>query len=105
MSDQAPAGADFAALERELVDLLLKQDALYKAWPKVRRVIDRARVGHEIDATERRITEIQSTIAAAEARSLSDVAVQLRRVSARLEDGDDISRTLLGSALAVVEAT
>ncbi len=105
MSDQAPAGADFAALERELVDLLLKQDVLYKAWPKMRRVINRARVSHEIDATERRITEIQSTIAAAEARSLSDVAVQLRRVSARLEDGDDMSRAMLASALAVVEAT
>ncbi len=105
MSDQAPAGADFAALERELVDLLLKQDALRKAWPKMRRVIDRARVSHEIDATMRRITEIQNTIAATEARSLSDAAVQLRRVSARLEDGDDMSRTMLASALAVVEAT
>ncbi len=71
----------------------------------MRLVIDRARVSHEIDATERRIAEIQSTIATAKARSLSDVAVQLRRVSARLEDGDDISRTMLASALAVVEAT
>ena len=105
MSDQAPAGADLAALERELIDLLLKQDALRKAWPKVSHVIDRARVGREIDATMRRITEIQSTIAAAEARSLSDAAVQLRRVSARLEAGDDMSRTMLASALAVVEAT
>ena len=42
----------------------------------------------------RRITEIQNTIAATEARSLSDAAVQLRRVSARLEDGDDMSRTM-----------
>ncbi len=105
MSDRERDGADLAALERELVDILLKQDALYKAWPKVRRVIDRARVSHEIDATMRRITEIQSTIAAAEARSLSDVAVQLRRVSARLEVGDVMSRTMLASALAVVEAT
>ncbi len=39
----------------------------------------------EIDATERHIDQIHSTIATAEARSLSDVAVQLRRVSARLE--------------------
>ncbi len=58
----------------------------------------------ELVATERRITEIQSTIAAVKARSLSDAAVQLRRVSARLEDGDDMSRTMLASALAVVEA-
>ncbi len=59
----------------------------------------------ELVATERRITEIQSTIAAVKARSLSDAAVQLRRVSARLEDGDDMSRAMLASALAVVEAT
>ncbi len=104
MSSQE-SSADFAALERELVDLLLKQDALYRAWPKMRQVVARARVSHEIDATERRITEIQSTIATTEAHSLSDVAVQLRRVSARREDGDDMSRTMLASALAVVEAT
>ena len=47
----------------------------------------------------------QVCAAQAEARSLSDVAVQLRRVSARLEDSDDMSRTMLASALAVVEAT
>ena len=105
MPDQAPAGADFAALERELVCLLLKLNALQEASPKVRRVIYRARVSRAIDTTEHRIAEIQSTIAAAEARSLSDAAVQLRRVSARLEDGDDMSRTMLASALAVVEAT
>ena len=103
MSSQESSN-DFAALERELVDLLLKQDALRKAWPKMRLVIDRARIGRELDATMRRVTEIQSTIAAAEARSLSDAAVQLRRVSARIEDGDDMSRTMLASALAVVEA-
>ncbi len=68
-------------------------------------MIDRARISHEIDATERRIAEIQGTIAVTEAHSLSDAAVQLRRVSARLEDGDNISRAMLLSALAVVEAT
>ena len=33
------------------------------------------------------------------------MAVLLRRVSARLEDGDDMSRVMLASALVVVEAT
>ncbi len=71
----------------------------------MRPAIYRARVARAIDATEHRIARIQSTIAAVEARSLSDAAVQLRRVSARLEDGDDMSRAMLASALAVVEAT
>ena len=31
----------------------------------------------------------------AEARSLADAAVQLRRVSAKIEDGDEMSRTML----------
>ncbi len=80
----------------------MKHDALYKAWPKVRGVVNRARVSREIDETERQIVQIHIVIATAEARSLSDAAVQLRRVSARLEDGDDMTRAMLASALAVV---
>ena len=105
MSDQAPAGADFVALERELAGLLVEYEILRAAWPKVRRAIDRAKVSREMDSTARRMTEIQKAIATAEARSLADAAVQLRRVSARLEDGDETSRAMLASALAVVEAT
>ncbi len=55
MSDQAPAGADFAGLERELAGLLVEYEILRAAWPKVRRAIDRARDGREIDKAERRI--------------------------------------------------
>ncbi len=105
VSDGAPAGADLAALEGELVNLLVEYEILRAAWPKVRRAIDRAKVCREMDATARRIVEIEKKIATAEARSLSDAAVQLRRVSARLEYGDETSRAMLASALAVVEAT
>ena len=57
----------------------------------------------EIDATERRIVQIHTAIATAEARSLSDAAVQLRRVSARIEDGDEMSRATLVPAMGMVE--
>ncbi len=105
MSDQAPAGADFAALERELTGLLLKHDALYKTWLRAWGAKDRLRAARGINKIERRVVRIHTAIATAKARSLADVAVQLRRVSARLEGDDDLSRAMLASALAVVEAT
>ncbi len=105
MSDREPAGADLAALERELTGLLVGYEILRTAWPKAPTAIDRARIGREIDKAECHILEIYTTIAATEARNLADAAVQLRRVSARLEGGDDMSRVMLASALAVVEAT
>ncbi len=91
--------------ERELAGLLVEYEISRAALPKVRRVIDRPRAGREINATERRIVQIHTAIATAEARSLADAAVQLRRVSARIEDDDTMTRAMLASALAVVEAT
>ncbi len=103
MSDQAPAGADFAALERELAGFLVEYEILQAARLKAWKLKDRLRAARGLDKTERRIVRTHIAIATAKARSLSDAAVQLRRVSARLEDTDETSREMLASALAVVE--
>ena len=66
--------------------------------------LDRARMGDRIEQIFERIADIQQIIATTPASTLDDAAVQLRRLSAWLEDGQNKkARVMLRSALAVVE--
>ncbi len=105
-------------LERELEDLLVEYEALSRAWPREPDILTRAKIGRRVEDALRRIYELQHVIATAQAKSIPDAAVQLRRLAvlldgqggpvlrlqAVLEDQGKTVRRLLGSALAAVEA-
>ena len=123
MSQGAPAaskGPDISLvdLERELEGLLVEYESLSRVWPKEPDIQTRAKIGRRVEDSLRRICEIQHAIAAAQAKSIPDAAVQLRRLTVLLDGQDDpivglqavlddqreTVRHLLGSALAAVEA-
>ena len=105
-------------LERELEGLLLEYESLSRAWPREPDVLTRAKIGRRVEDTLRRICELQHVIATAQARTIPEAAVQLRRLTvlldgqggpilrlqAALEDQGQTVRRLLASALAAVEA-
>ena len=122
MSQDAPAasnGADVSLvdLERELEELLVEYESLSRAWPKEPDVLTRAKIGRRVEDALRRIYEIQHAIATAQAKTIPDAAVQLRRLAvlldgqggpilrlqAGLDDQGEAVRRLLASALAAVE--
>ncbi len=123
MSQGAPAaskGPDVSLvdLERELEGLLLEYEALSRAWPKEPDVLTRAKIGRRVENALRRICKLQHAIATAQAKTIPDAAVQLRRLAvllngqdapilrlqAGLDDQRETVRRLLASALAIVEA-
>ncbi len=124
MNQGAPAaskGPDVSLvdLERELEGLLVKYESLSLAWPKEPDILTRAKIGRRVEDSLRRICELQHVIATAQARTIPDAAVQLRRLAvlldgqdgpilrlqAVLEDQGQTVRRLLASALAAVEAS
>ena len=123
MSEGAPAaskGPDVSLvdLEHELEGLLIEYEALSRAWPKEPDILTRAKIGRRVEDSLRRICELQHAIATAQAKTIPDAAVQLRRLAVLLDGQDDpilrlqaglegqreAVRRLLGSALAAVEA-
>lgn len=107
-----PAGADLVALEQQLVGLLLEYEILRAAWPKAEHVLDRAKIGRQVNDTLDRIHGLEKAIVAAQAHDLAGAAVQLRRVLAALASHDckmpgskheRIEARLVISALTVIE--
>ncbi len=122
MSQGAPAASkgpdvNLVELERELESLLVEYESLSRAWPKEPDILTRAKIGRRVEDALRRIYELQHAIATAQARTIPDAAVQLRRLAvlldgqggpilrlqAALEDQGEAVRRLLASALAAVE--
>ena len=122
MSQGAPAaskGPDISLvdLERELEGLLVEYESLSRVWPKELDIQTRAKLGRRVEDALRRICELQHAIATAQAKTLPDAAVHLRRLAALLETRDSpllrlqappeeegrTMRHLLESALAAVE--
>ncbi len=123
MSQGAPAASkrpdvSLIDLERELEGLLVEYEFLSWAWPKEPDIQTRAKIGRRVEDALRRICELQHAIATAQAKTIPDAAVQLRRLAvpldgqggpilrlqAVLEDQGEAVRRLLASALPVVEA-
>ncbi len=123
MSEGAPAaskGPDVSLvdLERELEGLLVEYESLSLAWPKEPDILTRAKIGRRVEDSLQRICELQHAIGTAQAKSIPDAAVQLRRLAvlldgqggpilrlqAALEDQGEAVRRLLASALDAVEA-
>ena len=122
MSQGAPAASkgpdvSLVELERELEGLLIEYEALSWAWPKEPDIQTRAKIGRRVEDSLRRICELQHAIGTAQAKSIPDAAVQLRRLAvlldgqdapilrlkAGLDDQGEAARRLLASALAAVE--
>ena len=108
-----PANPDLVALEQQLIGRLLEYEILRAAWPKAEHVLDRAKIGGQVNDTLDRIHGLEKEIAAAQAHDLAGAAVQLRRTLAALESHDcmvpgpereRIEARLVMSALTVIEA-
>ena len=105
-------------LERELETLLVEYESLSRAWPKEPHILTRAKIGRRVEDALRRICELQHVIATAQARTIPEAAVQLRRLAvlldgqggpilrlqALLNDQGEAVRRLLQSAMVAVEA-
>ena len=123
MSEDVPAalkepGAGLVDLERELEALLVEYESLSQAWPKEPHVVARAEIGRQVEDALGRIYELHRAITRAQAETLPDAAVQLRRLAAlfdgqgasilslqaALEGQNETAQRLLASALAAVEA-
>ena len=72
------------------------------AWPKPTRAIDRYAIGKRIERIDQRIGELYREIAAAEARTIVDVAVKLRRLQV-IDPRSRCGQELVDSALLAVE--
>ena len=109
--------AGLGQLERELDALLLEYETLSEAWPREPHILRRAKIGRRVEDALAEIQRLQHAITKADAKSLSDAAVHLRRLAALLETRDSpllrlqappeeegrTMRHLLESALAAVE--
>ncbi len=123
MSEDVPAalkksGAGLVDLERELETLLVEYESLSLAWPKEPHAVARAEIGRQVEDALGRIYELHRAITRAQAETLPDAAVQLRRLAAlfdgqgasilslqaALEGQNETAQRLLASALAAVEA-
>ncbi len=105
-------------LERELEGLLVEYESLSRVWPKEPDVLTRAKIGRRVEDALGQILRLQHAIGTAQAKSIPDAAVHLRRLTALLEnrnrllmrfeapteEDDRTMRHLLESALAVVES-
>ncbi len=123
MSEGAPAAstrpsATLVEMERELTRVLIEYDDLEAAWPKEPGAVARAEIGRQVEDALGRIYELHRAITRAQAETLPDAAVQLRRLAvlldvesvpatslqAALEGQNETAQRLLASALAAVEA-
>ncbi len=122
MSEAAPrtskgSSGGLAELERRRDALLIEHETLRRAWPKEPDILRRAKIGRRVEDALAEIQSLQKAITTADAKSLSDAAVHLRRLAALLETRDSpllrlqappekegrTMRHLLESALAAVE--
>ncbi len=95
----------------------MSEGAPAASWPKEPDILTRAKIGCRVEDALKRICELQHAIGTAQAKSIPDAAVQLRRLAvlldgrgdpilrlqAALEDQGEAVRRLLASALAAVE--
>ena len=95
--------ADLLALEQRLEACLLELDSLQRARPKAPGALRRAEMGRQIDDALTEIRELEQEIALARASTLADAAVQLRRLAAWIDRGNETPARLLASALGAVE--
>ena len=91
------------SLERRLEALMLELERLYQARPGLPDVLARAGAGQRIDELLDEIAELEREISLARASTLADAAVQLRRLAASIDGGNEVSARLLASALGAVE--
>ena len=124
MSQGAPVAskrpaAGLVELERELDALLVEYESASQAWPREPCILTRAKIGRRVEDALRRIYELHHAIATAQARTIPEAAVQLRRLTvlldgqggpilrlqAALEGQGEAVRRLLASALAAIEAS
>ncbi len=110
--------ATLVEMELELTRLLIEYDDLETAWPKEPGAVARAEIGRQVEDALGRIYELHHAITGAQAETLPDAAVQLRRLAAlfdgqgapilslqaALEGQNETAQRLLASALAAVEA-
>ncbi len=92
--------ADLPSLERCLEACLLELDRLQRERPKAPKVLRRAEMGRQIDDALAEIRVLERQIALARASTLADAAVQLRRLAAWIDGGNETPVRLLGSATA-----
>ncbi len=123
MSEGVPAASKKAdvslvEMERQLESALLEYESLSQAWPKEPHTVARAEIGRKVEDALGRIYELHRAITRAQAETLPDAAVQLRRLAvlfdgqgasilslqAALEGQNETAQRLLASALAAVEA-
>lgn len=97
------ASETLPALEQRLAERLLAFERHDAAWPHVPYVLDRARIGQQRDDTLSEISRLQQRIVTAQAVTIEDAAVQLRRLKVWMGTRDTVSERLLASVLAVVE--
>ena len=96
------------ALEERLAQRLLDFERFDEAWPRSRSALDRAEIGRRREEALSDIMSLRHNIAASEAVTLADAAVQLRRL--KVMDEDDLKpvifsapmRSLVASVLAAV---
>lgn len=91
------------AMEQEISALVVGLVPLQAAWPKLPCAVDRARTGRRIEQILIRIGELHHDIASIQAEGLTGAAVQLRRLTARMDEADELSQAMFASVLVAVE--
>ena len=94
---------DLPAFEQRLEARLIELDRLQRERPKAPGALRRAEMGRQIDDALTEIRELEQEIALARASTLADAAVQLRRLAAWIDGGNEVPARLLASALGAVE--
>ena len=91
----ASNGADVSLveLERELEGLLVEYESLSRAWPREPDIFTRVKIGRRVENALGQIVRLQHAIATAQAKTLPDAAVQLRRLAVLLDGQDDPTRS------------
>ncbi len=95
--------ADLPSLETRLEACLIELERLYEARPRMSDALGRAGAGQRIDELLAEIRELEQKIALAQALTLADAAVQLRRLAAWIDGVNEVPERLLASALGAVE--
>lgn len=95
------AALDLPALESRLLASLVRYEQWDRQRPRLPTAVECAQAGRTIEEPLGEIREIERAIALAQAQTLADAAVQLRRLAVHVEDG--IPARLLAWATAAVE--
>ncbi len=96
-------GLDLPAIEQRLEAHLLELDRLQRERPRAPGALQRAEMDRQIDDALADIRDLEREIALARASTLADAAVQLRRLAAWIDGGNEVPARLLASALGAVE--